>query len=293
MRWFRRNVGSPWAYIFILPLLIDFLLFTGLMVYQAVVLSFQQLRFGEWEWVGFENYLFSLQDDLFWNTVRNTVVYTVAVVLGGLLLALPLSAYIIRRRRRTQVILKSSFYLPGVVSTVALSMVWLYLYQPMFGLLNYLLGLVGIPPVQWLGDPQVALFSIILMTLVSSLGVAIVLLTAAMGTIPKTYYEAAMIDGAGTWQQFRRITVPLVKPVVLYLVVIGFVTHFQVFEQVYVLTFGGPGFPPATETVALRIFKAISGIRLGQAAADSVLLFVFIAAFAGVQYKMLSTDVDY
>jgi multiple sugar transport system permease protein len=180
-----------------------------------------------------------------------------------------------------------------VVSTVALSMVWLYLYQPMFGLLNFLLGLVGLPPLDWLASPALALPSIIVMTLVSASGVAVVLLTAAMGGIPKDYYDAAMIDGADAWDQFRRVTVPLVRPVVLYLLVIGFVGHFQVFEQIYVLTNGGPGFPPATETVALRIFNAISGIRLGQAAADSVLLFVFIAAFALLQFRFLRGDVEY
>jgi multiple sugar transport system permease protein len=131
------------------------------------------------------------------------------------------------------------------------------------------------------------------MTLVSASGVAVVLLTASMGGIPKDYYDAAEIDGAGPTARFRHVTVPLVRPVVLYLLVIGFVSHFQVFEQMYVLTNGGPGFPPATETVALRIFDAISGIRLGQAAADSVLLFVFIATFALIQFRVLSGDVEY
>jgi multiple sugar transport system permease protein len=289
----RRRLGNLWGYVFIAPLLIDFLLFTGAMAVRAVTLSFQELRGGQFRWVGVDNYAFSLGDDLFWNALRNTLVYTTAVVLGGLLLALPLAAFIVARRPRTQTVLKGAIYLPGVVSTVALSMVWLYLYQPMFGLLNFLLTTVGLPAQQWLASPALALPSIILMTLVSASGVAVVLLTASMGSIPKDYYDAAMIDGGGTWAQFRHVTVPLVRPVVLYLLVIGFVSHFQVFEQIYVMTNGGPGFPPATETVALRIFNAISGIRLGQAAADSVLLFVFIALFAFIQFRVLSSDVEY
>jgi multiple sugar transport system permease protein len=293
IRRIRRRAGNLWAYVFIAPLLIDFALFTGAMAIRAVTLSFQELRGGQFRWVGLANYAYSLGDDMFWNALRNTVVYTVAVVLGGLLLALPLAAFIVGRRPRTQTLLKGSVYLPGVVSTVALSMVWLYLYQPMFGLLNFLLTSAGFPAQQWLASPGLALPSIILMTLVSASGVAVVLLTASMGNIPKDYYDAAMMDGGGSWAQFRYVTVPLVRPVILYLLVIGFVSHFQVFEQIYVLTNGGPGFPPATETVALRIFSAISGIRLGQAAADSVLLFVFIAIFAFVQFRFLSNDVEY
>jgi multiple sugar transport system permease protein len=289
----RRRLGNLWGYVFIAPLVIDFAIFTGAMAVRAIVLSFQELKLGRWQWVGLENYAFSLKDDLFWNALRNTLVYTVAVVGGGLLLALPFAAFIVGRRARTQTLLKGAVYLPGVVSTVALSMVWLYLYQPMFGLLNFLLSLVGVPPQQWLASPALAMPSIVLMTLVSASGVAVVLLTASMGGIPKDYYDAAEIDGAGPWQRFRFVTVPLVRPVILYLLVIGFVSHFQVFEQMYVLTNGGPGFPPATETVALRIYDAINGIRLGQAAADSVLLFVFIAAFALIQFKVLSGDVEY
>jgi multiple sugar transport system permease protein len=289
----RRRFGNLWGYVFILPLLLDFLIFTAAMVVRAVILSFQELKGGKFTFIGLENYAFSLADDMFWNALRNTLVYTVAVVVGGLALSLPLAAFIIGRRPRTQTILKGAVYLPGVVSTVALSMVWLYLYQPLFGLLNFLLQLVGLPAQQWLSSPTLALPSIILMTLVSASGVAVVLLTASMGSIPKDYYDAAMIDGAGAWAQFRHVTVPLVRPVVLYLLVIGFVSHFQVFEQIYVLTNGGPGFPPATETVALRIYNAISTIRLGQAAADSVLLFLFIAAFALFQFRVLKGDVEY
>ena len=293
LRLARRRLGSLWGYVFIAPLVLDFAIFTGAMAVRAIILSFQELRLGRWEFVGLENYAFSLQDDLFWNAIVNTLVYTVAVVLGGLFLALPLAAFIVGRQPRTQTLLKGAVYLPGVVSTVALSMVWLYLYQPLFGLLNFLLGLIGVPPQQWLASPSLAMPAIIVMTLVSASGVAVVLLTASMGGIPKDYYDAAEIDGAGPAARFRHVTVPLVRPVLLYLLVIGFVSHFQVFEQMYVLTNGGPGFPPATETVALRIFDAISGIRLGQAAADSVLLFVFIAAFALVQFRVLSGDVEY
>ena len=289
----RIRRSNVWGYVFIAPLLIDFLVFTGYMVGQAVALSLQEFEGGRLVWVGLDNYAFSLQDDLFWGALRNTLSYTLVVVPGSIGISLLVAAFIVGRSRRIQAILKSAYYLPGVVSIVALTMVWLYIYQPMFGLLNYLTGILGLPPTFWLSEPSLALWAIVLMTLLSANGAGIVLLCAAMGGIPRDQYESARLDGAGAWQQFRSITVPLVKPTLLYLFVINFVFHFQVFEQVYLMTSGGPGFPPATETVAYRIYTGLTGLRLGQAAADSVLLFIAIGVIAVIQFRFLSTDVEY
>lgn len=285
--------SNLWGYVFIAPLLIDFTVFTAYMVGQAVALSLQEFEGGRLVWVGLDNYAFSLQDDLFWNALRNTMAYTLAVVPGVILISLLVSAYIVGRSHHVQTLLKSAYYLPGVVSIVALTMVWLYIYQPQFGLLNYLTGLVGLPPTLWLSEPWLAMWAIVLMTLLCANGASIVLFCAAMGGIPRDQYESARIDGAGAWQQFRFITVPLVKPTILYLVIINFVFHFQVFEQIYLMTSGGPGFPPATETVAYRIYTGLTSLRLGQAAADSILLFLAIGFIAVIQFRFLSTDVEY
>ncbi len=285
--------SNRWGYVFIAPLLIDFAVFTAYMVGQAIALSFQEFEGGKLVWVGLENYAFSLQDDLFWNALRNTATYTLVVVPGVIGISLLVAAYIVGRSARVQTVLKSAYYLPGVVSIVALTMVWLYIYQPMFGLLNYFTSLVGLPPTFWLSEPGLAMWAIVVMTLLSATGASIVLLSAAMGGIPRDQYESARIDGASAWQQFRFITVPLVRPTVLYLVVINFVFHFQVFEQIYLMTNGGPGFPPATETVAYRIYTGLTGLRLGQAAADSVLLFIVIGVVAVIQFRFLKSDVEY
>jgi len=290
----RRIARSNlWGYVFIAPLLIDFGIFTAYMVGQAVALSFQEFEGGKLVWVGLDNYAFSIGDDLFWNALRNTVAYTLVVVPGVIGISLLVAAYIVGRSSKVQTLLKSAYYLPGVVSIVALTMVWLYIYQPQFGLLNQLTAVAGLPPTLWLSEPGLAMGAIVVMTLLSATGASIVLLSAAMGGIPRDQYESARIDGASAWQQFRSITVPLVKPTVLYLVIINFVYHFQVFEQIYLMTSGGPGFPPATETVAYRIFSGLTGLRLGQAAADSVLLFIAIGVIAILQFRFLRTDVEY
>jgi multiple sugar transport system permease protein len=291
----RRRIArsNKWGYVFIAPLLLDFLIFTAYMVGQAIALSFQEFEGGHLVWVGLDNYVFSIQDDMFWNAFRNTLTYTLVVVPGVIGISLLVAAFIVGRSGRIQTVLKSAYYLPGVVSIVALTMVWLYIYQPQFGLLNYLSGLLGLEPTLWLSEPSLAMWAIVAMTLFSATGASIVLLCAAMGGIPRDQYESARIDGATAWQQFRAITVPLVKPTVLYLFVINFVFHFQVFEQIYLMTSGGPGFPPATETVAYRIFSGLTGLRLGQAAADSVLLFIAIGVIAVIQFRFLSSDVEY
>jgi multiple sugar transport system permease protein len=289
----RLGRSNLWGYVLIAPLLLDFGFFTAYMVGQAVALSFQEFEGGRLVWVGLDNYAFSISDDLFWNALRNTFSYTLVVVPGVIGISLLVAAFIVGRSRRIQTLLKSAYYLPGVVSIVALTMVWLYIYQPQFGLLNFLTSLVGLPPTLWLSEPGLAMWAIVLMTLLSANGASIVLLSAAMGGIPRDQYESARMDGASPWQQFRFITVPLVKPTLLYLFVINFVFHFQVFEQIYLMTSGGPGFPPATETVAYRIFSGLTGLRLGQAAADSVLLFLAIGLIAVLQFKFLASDVEY
>jgi len=151
--------SNRWGYVFIAPLLIDFLIFTAYMVGQAIALSLQEFEGGRLVWVGLDNYAFSLQDDLFWNALRNTLAYTLLVVPGVIGISLLVAAFIVGRSHRVQTLLKSAYYLPGVVSIVALTMVWLYIYQPMFGLLNFLTSLLGLPPTLWLSEPAARLYT--------------------------------------------------------------------------------------------------------------------------------------
>jgi multiple sugar transport system permease protein len=286
--------SNKWGYIFIAPLMLDFLIFTAYMVIRAVTMGFQEITFGKTTWVGLTHFSKILQDDLFWNAMKNTVVYTIGVVPGGILVALILSELIFRRSERAQVFFKSAYYLPGVVSTVVLAIVWVWIYQPYYGLLNYVISIFGVPAQNWLGNPNTAMFSIILMSVVSGCGGSVVLICAAMGGIPNDIYDAAKIDGASEWTRFSRITVPLLRPTLLYLFVTGFIGNFQVFDQIYVMTQGGPGFPGATTTVGYLIYStAFTNLNLGRAAAQSMLLFVFILVFSVVQFRTFASEVEY
>jgi len=286
--------SNKWGYIFILPLLIDFAVFTVYLVVRGVLMSFQALDFGEFTWVGLQNYINLLKEPRFYNAMKNTIVYTIVVVPGGILLALLVSEMVFRRSTAVQTFFKSAYYLPAVVSTVAWSLVWIFIYQPFYGILNYIIGLVGIAPINWVGNPATAMPAIMFMGIVAGLGASVVFITAAMGGISTEYYDAAKIDGASEWQRLWRVTVPLLRPTLLYLFVVGFIGNFQVFEQIYVMTAGGPGYPGATETVGYLIYSfAFAGFKFGYAAAQSVVLFIVIMIFSVFQFRLFSADVSY
>ncbi|MCZ7545634.1 MAG: sugar ABC transporter permease [Anaerolineae bacterium] len=269
-------------------------MFTVYMVVSVIALAFQEMYYGQTEWVGLRHFEWIFKDPQFWNSMKNTLVYTIATVPGGILLALVLSEFIFRRSARVQVFYKSAYYLPSVVSTAILSLVWLWIYNPFYGILNFFLSLFGIEPVNWLTNPQIALFSVILMSIIGGVGVSVVFLTAAMGAIPTELYDAAKIDGAGEWQRFWSVTVPLLRPTLLYLFVVGFIGNFQVFEQIYIMTQGGPGYPGATETVGYLIYSsAFTSLNLGLAAAQSVVLFFAILIFSVVQFRVFASEVEY
>jgi multiple sugar transport system permease protein len=288
----RRS--NKWAYVFILPLLIDFAVFTVYMVFRVVTLSFQDLTYGKTTWVGLKHYQWVLNDPQFWNAMKNTLVYAAFVVPGGLFVALILSEFIFRRSPRIQVFYKSALYLPSVVSTVVMAIVWSWIYQPYYGVLNFITGLFGAPATNWLGNPQTAMGAVVFMSIVIGIGVSVVFLTAAMGGIPTELYDAALIDGATDWVRFWRVTVPLLRPTILYLSVVGFIATFQVFEQIYVMTQGGPGYPGATETVGYLIYSsAFASFNFGQSAAQSVILFFAILLFSVVQFRVFASEVEY
>lgn len=292
----RRELkaSNKWAYVFIAPLMIDFLVFTLYMVVRAVAMSFQHITYGSTEWVGLSHYSHVLHNKQFWNAIKNTVAYTVGTVPGGMLVSLVLSELIMRRRTRAQVFYKSAYYLPAVVSSVVMAIVWTWIYQPFYGILNYLVGLFGVAPINWLGNPKTAMVSLIIMSIVGGAGGQVVFMTAAMGGIPKDLYDAAHVDGATEWTRFWRVTVPLLRPTLLYLFVVGFIGNFQVFEQVYMMTQGGPGYPGATETVGYLIYNsAFTTMNLGLAAAQSIVLFFFILAFSVMQFRFFTSEIEY
>ena len=232
--------------------------------------------------VGLENYRRLLDDPRFWLAFRNTAYF---VLVGGpLSIAVSLAAALLldARLARFRGFFRSVLFLPVVTTLVAVAVVWRYLYHPRLGLLNHLLGYVGVDPIDWLGDPAWAMPAIILLAVWKNFGFNMVVFLAGLQSVPARLYEAARLDGAGAWQQFRRITLPLLRPTLVFVTIITGIGYFQLFAEPYVMTQGGPA--GATLSVVLLMYE--EGFRwwnMGYGAAVAFVLFAVILALTLLQ----------
>ena len=281
-----------WSYFFILPSMVLFFTFIGYPVLQALVFAFQKVDLRGASWVGLKNFQDLGASKLFWETMRHTLVYAVCVVAAWITSSLIVAALIQPLSNRIQSFFRAAFYLPNVISIVIISFVWIWIFEPDYGFFNFLLGLVGIPRVLWLQDPDLALWSIVLSTVLIVPGTGVVLYSAAIGAIPHELYEAAEVEGANAVQKWFSITIPLLKPTTLYLMVIYTIAGFQIFERVYIMTGGGP--INSTTTIVQLIYQtAFSDFNYGRASSEALILFAIIATFSFIQFRFLSSDVEY
>ncbi|MFC0214071.1 carbohydrate ABC transporter permease [Paenibacillus chartarius] len=291
----RRKIRgeSTWGYAFIAVALVAFAMFTAYPVVSAFIISLQEYKPLGSTYIGADNYVNTLKDALFWKALRNTVVYTVLTVPVNLLLSLVIAILILPLQKKTQSFFKAVYYLPVVASGVALSVVWLWIFDPMEGgILNRIVNLFGVSNQNWLGASATAMFSLVLMSWLSSHGTAIIIYLAGLLGIDSTYYEAAEIDGASFLQKLWHIVVPCLKPATLFLLVTGVIGSFQVFQNAYLMTGGGPD--NATTMVGLLIFNnAFTYFEFGKAAAQSLLLALIVAVISLIQFKYAGKDVEY
>jgi multiple sugar transport system permease protein len=297
---------ARWAYAFLLVPALLFSIFEFYPFIQALFYSVSSWSIvGPVNFVGFDNYVAMARDPIFWKALGNTVAYSVVVVVGGLVVSLVMATLIYPLAKRAKTLFKMAFYLPAVASIVVVALVWRWMYEPAFGLINYFAGLVGLGPFGFLTDSGQALPSIMLMQIFSNptigLGAALILLLAAMNSIPVDLYEAATIDGATAWQRFRRVTVPLLRPTLVFLTIIGTVETFREFTAIYLMTSssqgqvlsgGGPFY--STTTLAYHIYvQAFLTRQFGVAAATAVVLFLLIVGLALLQFRRLNLEIEY
>jgi multiple sugar transport system permease protein len=291
----EEHRGSPAerraAWVLLAPALGAIALFFAVPLIAALFLSltdFDIYALADWRnvrFVGLENYLRLVRDPLFWKVLRNTLVFvvlgvplTLAAALGGALL-------VHSKLARLRGLFRTVFFAPVVTTLVAVAVVWRYLYHPRYGLINQMLGLIGLPPIDWLGDPVWAMVAITILAVWRSFGYGLVIYVAGLAAIPESLYEAAELDGAGAWRRFRDITLPLLMPTTVFVAVITTVTLFQIFAEPYVMTRGGPLY--ATTSITLLMYQ--QGFRwwnLGNAAAIAFVLFALILAATGLQVAL-------
>lgn len=290
----RKIKGDgAWGYAFIALSLVIYAMFTAYPVVSAFIISFQEYKPLGSTFIGLENYSESFLDSLFWQSIRNTVVYTFLTVPVALVISFAIAVLILPLKKWLQTTFKAIYYLPVVASGVTLSVVWLWIFDPLpAGILNEFIGFFGKSNRNWLGASATAMFSLVLMSWLSSHGTSIIIYLAALMGIDDSYYEAAELDGANFLQKLRHIVIPFLKPTTLFLLVTGVIGSFQVFQNAFLMTGGGPD--NATTMVGLLIFNnAFKYFEFGEAAAQSLVLTAIIAGISLIQFKFFGNDVEY
>jgi multiple sugar transport system permease protein len=284
-------IGINAGYWFIAPAISFIFIFFFLPVLAALLLSFSDfdiyalgnpdhLRF-----IGLQNYVDLLHNPLFWKALGNTFYF---VLVGGpLSVAVSLGAALLINSKlvRFKGIFRTAFFVPVVTTLVAVAVVWRYLYHPHYGLLNYGLSLLGLDPIDWLGDPNWAMPAIILLAIWKNFGYNMIIFIAGLQNIPEHLYEAARIDGANAWHQFWHITLPMLSPTFLFIGIITMIGYFQLFAEPYVMTQGGP----SNSTVSVVLLMYEEGFRwwnMGYASAVAFILFAVIMSATLLQLTL-------
>ena len=280
--WLSASRSQRWAaWAMLAPALAVIALFFLLPVLLGLSLSltdFDLYALADWRnlrWVGLDNYTALLQRPLFWKALGNTSYFVVVGVPLSIALSLACAVGLQSRLVRFKPLLRTALFAPVVTTLVAVAVIWRYLFHVQYGLVNQLLLGLGLNPIDWLGDPDWAMPTIILFAAWKNFGANMIIFVAALQAIPEDLYEAARLDGARAWQQFRHITVPMLAPTLMLVTVLTLAGYFQLFAEPYVMTQGGP----LQSTVSVLYLMYDEGFKwwnLGQASAVAVLLFLII-----------------
>lgn len=282
---FKRGLTG---WLFAAPILIYFIGFVFGPILASLVMMFTDWNgigaLDSIQFIGLANLRELLSDEKFLGSFRNTFMYAAVVVGSGVILGL-LLALVLNNVSRFVGFVRATYYLPVLLPMSAMSLLWLLIYQPRYGLLNQLFQMVGAPYVAWLINPSVALYAICVMVIWKGLGWYMVIFLAGLKAIPEEYYEAAKVDGATAWDRFWHITMPLLRPTLLFVLVVTIIGSLQVFSPVYIMTQGGPA--NATSVVVYWVYNtAFAFHRFGYATAQAVFLFMVIFVITIIQLRL-------
>jgi len=282
------------SYCFLAPVLIFFVVFVLAPMVMGFITSFFNYTMTDFEFVGLDNYVRMFQDEVFLKSLRNTLIIVVGSVPIVVIFALYVASQTYERSAFTRSFFRCVFFLPVVTGTVAVTVVWKWIYDPLSGILNYILKTTNVidQNISWLGDKRYALIAIIAILLTTAIGQPIILYIAAMGNIDKSLVEAARVDGATEFQVFWKIKWPSLLPTTLYIVVITTINSFQCFSLIQLLTNGGPNY--STTTIMYYLYeKAFKLSEYGYANTMGVFLAALIGLISFAQFKLLGNDVEY
>jgi multiple sugar transport system permease protein len=279
------------AMLFLSPTLVIFTAFILFPVFFSFYLSFHSWNMfsGDTTFVGLENYSRMIQDAEFWQVLGNTAVYTFGTIPINMALSLWV-AYLLNKKLKGKKFLRTAFFAPVIISPVAAAVIWRWMYDPNFGLVNYLISFLGIGSINWLNEPTAAMFALIIMGVWKTFGINMILFSAGLQGIPDNYYEAAELDGAGKWAKFYHITIPMLAPTTFFIMIMSMISSFQVFDIVYVLTSGGP--MGSTKVLVFYVYEyAFKFFEMGYASAISYFLFAVLFILTMLQVKYMKSKV--
>lgn len=284
-------IENLWFYLFISPWIIGFLVFTAGPMVASIAISFMRWELiSPPEFVGLSNWKAMFSDDLFWQSLKVTSIYTILNVPTALTFAF-LLALLMNVRVPGIAFFRTLYYLPSLVSGVAVAMLWMWILNPKFGLINWLLSFVGIQGPEWIYSQTWVIPSFVMMNL-WGVGTSMVIFLAGLQSVPTELYEAAELDGAGSLRKMWNVTIPIVSPVILFNLIMGIIGSFQVFTQAYVMTAGGPG--NASLFYVLYLYRnAFQYFQMGYASALAWVLFVIIAFFTYLVFRTSRDRVFY
>lgn len=279
------------ALLFLSPTLVIFTAFILFPVFFSFYLSFHSWNMfsGDTTFIGLENYSRMIQDAEFWQVLGNTAVYTFGTIPINMALSLWV-AYLLNKKLKGKKFLRTAFFAPVIISPVAAAVIWRWMYDPNFGLVNYLISFLGIGSINWLNEPTAAMFALIIMGVWKTFGINMILFSAGLQGIPDNYYEAAELDGAGKWAKFYHITIPMLAPTTFFIMIMSMISSFQVFDIVYVLTSGGP--MGSTKVLVFYVYEyAFKFFEMGYASAISYFLFAVLFILTMLQVKYMKSKV--
>jgi multiple sugar transport system permease protein len=290
---------QKWSYLFVAPAVILFVVFVVGPLIASFYWSFTEYNgIHAPRWVGLDNYKnIFFNDQRFWKAVRNTIFYTIGVIPPGVILSLML-AMAVDQQIKFKNFFRVIYFIPSVTSVIALSVIWKWLFAgEKYGLINYFLIAIGLKPIDWLMSTTWTMPAIMIMSIWAGLGYNMILFLAGLQTIPSTVYEAADIDGANMWDKFWNITLPLLKPTMVFVVIMGFIVSFQVFESIYIMTeseFGIGGVLDSALTVVAYLYDmGFRKFQMGYASALGYIVFAVIFIITIINIKFVKTKAEY
>ena len=290
----KKKSDAVSVYLFLLPALLAFLLFIGAPMVITIVLSFFDYNMLQGsEWINFDNYIEFFKNPTSWQIIWNTFKLTLILVALHIVIAL-LLAFVIYKEKRGPVkyVYRTAVYLPSILTTASVAIAWYYMFNYDFGVFNWLLSQLGISGVKWLTSSSGVIVAICLFSLWKFVGTPFLYYLIGLQGIPDGYYEAAQIDGANKIQTFFHITLPMLTPTLFFVITITTINTFQIFDEPYIITNGGPG--NASRTLALHVYeKAFKAYEMGYASSVSVVLFIIVLVITIILYSTQNKWVTY